>query len=430
MSDQMKQHIDEYLSRYVFGYRKLHGPQLCLLNMTEMWKKALDEKKVAGAILTDLSKAFDCISHDLLIAKMEAYGFEKSALVLIYDYLKNRVQRTKVNGSYSSWRELLSGVPQGSILGPLLFNIFINDIFFFLDDTNIANYADDNTTHGVEKDIMTLLKHLESDTYSVLNWFRFNEMKPNQRKCHLFVADIDHKNYESKSYVYLEDAFLESEEIVKLLGIFIDKNLNFEHHINYILKLANSKLHGLMRVSKYMKQEKLRVLLKSFVESHFNYCPLVWMFHSRSLNKKINKLHERALRLVYKDKSLNFEQLLEKDKSFTIHERNLQKLAMEMYKVKNGLCPKAMSDLFTRKTYGKGDFVIPKVSTVNRGVETLRYRGPITWELVPEEIKQAKSLSIFKDKIRQWKPIGCSCRLCKTFIQGIGYGNLKNGVFA
>ena len=223
MSDQMKEYMEEYLSPFIFGYRKSYGPQPCLLSMIEMWRKGLDEGKVAGAILTDLSKAFDCISHDLLIAKLHSYGFDKPALMFVYDYLNNRVQRTKVGGAYSSWKELLNGVPQGSILGPLLFNIFINDIFWFLDKTKIANYADDNTTYGVEKNIMTLLKCLEEDTFSVLNWFRFNEMMPNQGKCHLMIAEIDHKYYESKSFVYLEDAFLESEDIVKLLGIHIDK---------------------------------------------------------------------------------------------------------------------------------------------------------------------------------------------------------------
>ena len=145
MNKQIFTYVEKHLSPYLFGYREGYGTKDCLLVMIETWRKALDEKKVGGAILTDLSKAFDSLNNELLIAKLEAYGFDKSALRFIYDYLKNRMQRTKVNGSYSSWRKLLYGVPQGSILGPLLFNIFINDISLFLEKTQIANYADDNS---------------------------------------------------------------------------------------------------------------------------------------------------------------------------------------------------------------------------------------------------------------------------------------------
>ena len=99
MSDQMIQYMEEYISPYIFGYRKSYGPQPCLLSMIELWRKGLDEGKVAGAILTDLSKAFDCISHELLIAKLDSYGFDKHALLFVYDYLKNRLQRPKVNGN-------------------------------------------------------------------------------------------------------------------------------------------------------------------------------------------------------------------------------------------------------------------------------------------------------------------------------------------
>ena len=135
MSEQISEYAKSFLSPYMFGYRKGHSTEQCVMIMIEKWKKALDEQKVAGAVLTDLSKAFDCLPHDLLIAKLYAYGFEKSACNFILDYLSDRTQRTKVDGEYSSYRTLKYGVPQGSILGPLLFNLFMNDIFYFINES-------------------------------------------------------------------------------------------------------------------------------------------------------------------------------------------------------------------------------------------------------------------------------------------------------
>ena len=426
MYDSISLHIEQYLSPYLFGYRKGHSTEQCLLAMIEMWRKALDNRKVAGAILTDLSKAFDCLSHDLLIAKLEVYGFNKSALVFIYDYLKNRKQRTKVNGSYSTWKELLHGVPHGSILGPLLFNIFINDITFFLDKAKLANYADDNSTYTIEHNILDLLKSLENETSIVLNWFKINEMKSNSDKCHLIVAENINRTYSSTSFIYLGNEFLECEDSVKLLGVNIDKNLTFNEHVSTLLKRANQKLHALMRISKLLGEDKLKLIMKTFIESQFNYCPLLWMFCSRTINNKINKLHERALRVVYKNDNLTFQQLLEKDKSFTIHERNLQKLAIEMYKVKHKMSPLPVQEIFKPKTNSydlrnKIEWEKAKVRTVNNGTETIRFRGPETWELLPDDIKEASSLSEFKRKIKNWKPHGCTCKLCKVYVVKLGF---------
>ena len=136
----------------------------------------------------DLSKAFDTINHDLLIAKLHSYGVGDKALRLFMDYLNNRWQRTKVNGTYSTWAELLYEVPQGSILGPLLFNIYLNDLFLEIGQTNICNFADDTTPHASGYELDEVMINLEHDSNLILEWFRDNYMTLNEGKCHLLVC--------------------------------------------------------------------------------------------------------------------------------------------------------------------------------------------------------------------------------------------------
>ena len=148
MSNQITVFIEAFLSQYLCGYRKGYSTQHALTLLVEKWKKALDNRGYAGAVLMDLSKAFETLDFELLIAKLHAYGFDDKSLKLIFSYLTDRWQRTKVDNKFSSWSELLQGVPQGSILGPLLFNIYLNDLFYFISDTDVCNYADDTSLYG------------------------------------------------------------------------------------------------------------------------------------------------------------------------------------------------------------------------------------------------------------------------------------------
>ena len=167
--------------------------------------------------------------------------------------------------------------------------------------------------------------------------------------------------------------------------------------------------------------------MKTFIESQFSYCPLVWMFCSRTLNRKINQIHERALRLVYQDYASTFKELLDKDKSLCFHHRNIHQVAIEMYKVKNGLSPPFMKDIFceiSRETRSGREFSRPNINSVKYGDRSLRNFGPIVWNtMVPENLKQCGSLDLFKASIKLWIP-DCTCELCKIYVQGLGYTDL------
>ena len=426
MQKQINLYVKKYLSPFLCGYRKGYNAQYALTAMIEKWKKSLDNKENAGAILMDLSKAFDTINHELLIAKLGAYGFDESALAIVLDYLSNRWQRTKINTSFSSWTQLLKGVPQGSVLGPLLFNIYINDLFIHL-HTHACNFADDNSLNAFNKNIEELLLDLEYDTLTCIVWFEDNFMKLNEDKCHFLISGDINEHLFAK--VGDELIWESSEE--KLLGIIIDKHLNFNSHLTKLCRKVNGKVTALARIAKLLPFDKRRTVLKTFIESQFSYAPLVWMFCSRKINKKINCIHERALRLVYDDYFLPFEDLLRKDGSISIHHRNIHNVAIEMFKVKNKLCPSFISDLFKLKmgppTRNGIVFVRPQVNTVFKGDNSFRIFGPIVWnDMLPERLKNCTTLSEFKNMIKMWVPEHCPCRLCKTYIQDLGFITISN----
>ena len=172
----------------------------------------------------------------------------------------------------------------------------------------------------------------------MFEWFSFNKLKANTSKCHLFLPRYQPVPQNIKGSI------IESSSYGKLLGIYIDSNFSFEYHINRICRKASQKLHALSRIAKFISENKKRMLFKSFIISQFNYCPIVWMCHGRGLNNKINNIHERALRIVYHDKISSFKTLLKRDKSTSIHMKNLQYLATKLFKVKNYLSPKIMKE--------------------------------------------------------------------------------------
>ena len=222
-----------------------------LLPLEETWKLANDQKTIFGALLIYLSKAFDCMSHDLLIAKLDAYGLDSTATRVIGNYLKNRKQRTKIGSMYSDWFDVDTGVPQGSILGPLLFNVNICDLFYYLENTQIANYADDTTPFAVGDTWEQVRDELVSATNIIFDWLPNNQMQGNADTCQLIT------NQQNKEIsISVLGKSLKNCNTVKILGINFDNQLSFDPHIRNISKVANLKISALSRISPYLSNQK------------------------------------------------------------------------------------------------------------------------------------------------------------------------------
>ena len=343
--NQMNLFFESKFSPQLTVFRKNHSTHNALLNIIEKWRHALDKGKKVGTIFMDLSKAFDTLNHNLLLAKLDAYGFSLNAIKFVQSYLSERFQRVNINNNFSEWCKIILGVPQGSILGPLLFNIFINDIFYFIQDAYICNFADDNSLYSIEDNLKEVKTILEKNFELLQGWFYENYMVLNPGKCHYLIINNDIIN----SSIELGEKMLYAEAEQNLLGIIIDKDLNFQGHAKSIIKAANQKLSALIRVAPFMTDFNKKVIFNSFFKGQFNYCPLLWMFSTRKVNHKINRLHERGLRTLLNDEVSTFNDMLSKSNDTTIHVKNIQKLMTEFYKYLYGLSTPIMKEVFTKR---------------------------------------------------------------------------------
>ena len=200
--------------------------------------------------------------------------------------------------------------------------------------------ADDTTPYTGGKNTQDVITSLENCALVLFKWFENNLMKANSDKSHLLLSTS------TSSTANINGDIIKNSESEKLLGVMIDYKLNFEEHLSKVCDKANQKLNALARISSYMNINQRKRIMRAFISSQFGYCPLVWFFCSRKINNRMNRIQERALRIVCKDYVSNFAQLLEKDSPVTIHIRNLQVLATEIFKERNNLSPPIVQNIF------------------------------------------------------------------------------------
>ena len=256
---------------------------------------------------------------------------------VIASYLRDRKQRIKLENTRSEWTELHKGVPQGSILGPLIFNIFLNDIFYFVSKGDLYNYADDNCISVSHKDISVLSTQLEIETQVMAKWFSDNSMKANADKFQGIVLPGSRNN--ANVQVSLGGVDIAFVKKIDVLGVCIDGKLNFNEHVGRICSKASAQISALQRLTGLVDYQSRKAIYTSFIASNFNYCPLVWFFTSRESINKIDKIQERALRSVLNDHTSSYNDLLLKSgfDSFRIYA--VKSLMTELFKILEGMAP-------------------------------------------------------------------------------------------
>jgi len=419
MCDQIMYYFDDVMSQSMSAYRKLYSTNNVILKCLEDWRLALDSKMVIGCVAMDLSRAFDSIPHGLLIAKFNAYGATKESCKFIHSYLSCRKQRVKINGFKSDWSYIVRGVPQGSILGPTLFNVYINDLILSLENECVVyNYADDNTLSCVHKDPKIVKSTLEKACHVAVTWFHVNHMKVNPDKFQFML-------FQSNDIFYLDVAgtIVNPVDTIKLLGVYIDKKLCFSDHVESILCKGAKQVNVLGRLCRQLSESCKLNILDAFIVSNFNYCSLAYHFCKTSDACKLERLLKRALRFVYLDFTSSYGELLAKANKCPLYVQRTRLMLEAVHKIISNKLPPIEPNFYVQSrvedVYSLRNtnlLVQPRFNTIKYGYNSLRYEGTTLWNNMPDALK-CDDLRTFKiNVVKHIKVCQCGfCQLCHMY---------------
>lgn len=291
--------VNNIIYKHQYGFRKKYSTEHALIQLVNYISKALDNKKFALGVFLDLSKAFDTVSHDILISKLNRYGVEGTALVWFRNYFINREQFVYLNGFFSKTSKISFGVPQGSILGPLLFLIYINDLFLCCDHFLPILFADDTNLIAVHEDFVTLIQHVNDELKILSNWFRTNKLTLNVKKCNFMIFHNINKFYPKEhACIEIDGAPVTQVASTKFLGVLIDEGLTWSKHVDLVCTRSSKMLNILRIVLPSIHSSAHLTLYYSFLFPFMNYCNVVWGATSPTYLAKIVKIQKKFLRMI------------------------------------------------------------------------------------------------------------------------------------
>ena len=282
------------------GFRSLFSTTTAMLDLTNEWCFNIDRKLVNGVLFLDLKKAFDTVDHTILIKKLQYLGLNQSAVEWFKSYLGDRVQMCAVNGVLSDPDQLSCGVPQGTILGPLLFLIYINDLPNCVKYSSTRMFADDTNLTASGSSIPEIKTMLDKDIECLVEWLCVNKLTLNVIKTeYMLIGSWQRISSLTDSLsLSINGIALKQTHALKCLGLTIDDNLTYKHHIDNVIKRVKSNLSIMRKAKPFLNQQLLKTIYYSIIEPHFTYCSVVWDSIDQTLADKLQKLQNRAARII------------------------------------------------------------------------------------------------------------------------------------
>ena len=397
---------NKLLNKKQFGFQTKHSTEHAILDLVNNMSNSFDEKKFVLGTFIDLSKAFDTVNHNILLKKMEKYGIKNIALDWFKSYLYNRKQCVvSDNNKYSDLLEIKCGVPQGSILGPLLFLIYINDLPKALKKLDVIMFADDTNLFYSSPSISDLYESMNTDLENLNIWFKVNKLSLNIKKTKYILFHSNRlKKYipDTLPSLQIDNINIKRTEITKFLGIIIDEKLNWKAHINLVNTKISKSIGILYRAKPMLSQDNLKILFFSYIQSYLTYANIAWGSTHKS---KLNSLYihqKHASRLIYnKDKFTHADPLLKNLNALNIYQINIYQNTLFMLKFKLGLVPTYFTDSFfyinanRYITRGTGNFTLPLKKT-KFSQFSIVYRGPYLYnKIIPQNIELTKMDNLF-----------------------------------
>ena len=371
----------------------------------------MDNGLITCLVTLDLKKAFDMVDHYILIEKLRYYGFNEESVSWFRNYLNERLQATMVNGNISSLKQVEHGVPQGSILGPLLFLLFINDVSNVVKHCHLSLYADDTCLYFSSSDPNVMSVSVNEDLQNISSWLSDNKLILNITKSEYMLIGSQRrlvKFNDSHLTLAIGGESLNRVTKCKYLGVILDANLNWKHHVDHIRCKVVKSLFLLRKARPFITINIAKMLYHTIIQSHFDYCSPVWSNANKTLLNVLHILQKRALRIILKTNLMTRSNVLYQQSGIQPLQSRWKRINVTLiYKCVHHIAPEYLSNRVSLQNYEYSlrntlnKILLPKPKT-NFKRNSFLYASAISFNSLPNEIRSINVLSTFKEKINKY----------------------------